>query len=215
MFITFEGCEGTGKTTQASLLAEWLQEKQIPVLLTKEPGTIVSKECRQIRQLLLSPDNDMAHRAEFLLYLADRAQHVEKVIHPALQQDRWVVSDRYSDSTYVYQGYGRGLLLSDIKPMISWASRGLMPDITFIMDLPVEVGLKRAKSSNTEFVGGDRMEKEDMEFHSRLREGFLQVYRENKYGRCVLLDASKSIEDLQKDVIEKILEICADEFEGE
>lgn len=205
MFISIEGCEGVGKSSQAVLLAEWLQEKDIPFLLTKEPGTIVSKECRQIRQLLLSPDNDMAHRAEFLLYLADRAQHVEKVIHPALQKDEWVVSDRYSDSTYVYQGYGRGLLLSDIKPMINWASCGLVPDITFIMDLPVEIGLSRAKATNTEFVGGDRMEQESIEFHQRLRDGFLRVYHENKFGRCHLLDASKSIMDLHKDVV-KIIE---------
>lgn len=206
MFVSIEGCEGTGKTTQACLLEKWLKEQDIPVLLTKEPGTIASKECRQIRELLLSPDNDMAHRAEFLLYLADRAQHVDKIIYPAIQQGTWVISDRYLDSTYVYQGYGRGLLLSDIKPMITWASRGLLPDVTFIMDMPIELGLSRAKSSNTEFIGGDRIEKEDIGFHEKLRNGFLQVYRENKYGRCTLLNANKTVEELHTDVINVIKE---------
>ncbi len=200
MFITFEGIEGSSKTTQAILLSQWLNELKIGHLLTKEPGASISKECRQIRKLLLDPESDIVSKAEFFLYLADRAQHVEKIIRPALDEGKLVISDRYSDSTYVYQGWGRRLDSEKIGPMIDFAANYLEPDITFIMDLPAQVGLKRARESNTEFKGGDRFEKEELQFHERLRIGFLQVYGNNEYGRCKLLDATETIEELHKEV---------------
>jgi len=178
MFVTFEGIEGSSKTTQAGLLSNWLNTQHLSHLLTKEPGTVLSKECQQIRQLLLSPENNIYPRSELLLYLADRAQHVENCIRPALEEGKWVISDRYSWSTYVYQGYGRGLIneLGEIfREMLDYAAGNLWPDVTFIMDLPVEVGLKRAKVSNMEFIGGDRIEREALEFHQILRDGFLEV----------------------------------------
>lgn len=202
MFLTFEGVEGSSKTTQAKLLSTWLNSKKIDHILTKEPGTIFSKECQQIRQLLLSPENNLSARSELLLYLADRAQHVEGCIRPALQEDKWVISDRYSWSTYVYQGFGRGLigdLGSFFRDMLNYSAGNLWPDLTFIMDVPVEIGLRRAKSSNTEFSGGDRMELEGLEFHQKLREGFLEVAR-SRPDKCVLLDATKSIEELHEEV---------------
>ena len=202
MFVTFEGVEGSSKTTQAKLLSEWLTNQNISHLLTKEPGTIFSKECQQIRQLLLSPENNLSPRSELLLYLADRAQHVENCIKPALEQNKWVISDRYSWSTYVYQGYGRGLigdLGTFFREMLNYAAGNLWPDLTFIMDVPVEIGLRRAKSSNVEFAGGDRMELEALEFHQKLRDGFLSVAA-NRPDKCVLLDARKSIEELHEEV---------------
>jgi dTMP kinase len=202
MFLTFEGSEGTGKTTQAKLLSEWLDERSVKHLLTKEPGTVLSKECQQIRKLLLSPENNLSARAELMLYLADRAQHVDNCIRPALDEGKWIVSDRYSWSTYVYQGYGRGLikeLSSFFRDMLSYAAGDLWPDLTFIMDCPVEMGLTRAKSSNVEFKGGDRIEREAMEFHQRLRDGFLQVAKDYSH-KCVILDATKPIEELHEEV---------------
>jgi len=202
MFLTFEGVEGSSKTTQAKLLSTWLNSQKIDHILTKEPGTIFSKECQQIRQLLLSPENNLSPRSELLLYLADRAQHVESCIRPALEEDKWVISDRYSWSTYVYQGFGRGLI-GDLggffREMLNYSAGNLWPDLTFIMDVPVEIGLRRAKSSNTEFSGGDRMELEGLEFHQKLREGFLEVAR-SRPDKCVLLDATKSIEELHEEV---------------
>lgn len=200
MFITFEGIEGSSKTTQAGLLSDWLKTQRLSHLLTKEPGTIISKECQQIRELILNPTNDITSRAEFFLYLADRAQHVEKVINPALEANQWVISDRYLDSTRVYQGVGRGLGIERITPMIEYASHGLMPDLTFIMDLPAEVGVKRAKRSNTEFEGGDRMEREHIGFHESLRKGFLELA--NTHERYMVLDANRTIEELHSDVKE-------------
>ena len=202
MFLTFEGIEGSSKTTQAKLLSSWLDSRGVDHLLTKEPGTVLSKECQQIRQLLLSPENDLSPRAELMLYLADRAQHVDNCIRPALDAGKWVVSDRYSWSTYVYQGYGRGLideLSTFFRGMLDYAAGELWPDLTFIMDCPVEVGLSRAKSSNVEFEGGDRMEREAMDFHQKLRDGFLEVAK-NYQSKCVVLDATKSIEELHEEV---------------
>jgi len=202
MFVTFEGVEGSSKTTQAGLLSKWLAGQNIEHLLTKEPGAVLSKECQQIRQLLLSPENHLSSRSELLLYLADRAQHVDTCIRPALNQNKWVVSDRYSWSTYVYQGFGRGLIEEMggfFRGMLDYAAGNLWPDLTFIMDVPVEIGLKRAKSSNTEFAGGDRMELEAIEFHKKLRIGFLEVAK-NRPDKCIVLDATKSIEELHEEV---------------
>jgi len=202
MFLTFEGIEGSSKTTQAQLLSSWLNENGIDHLLTKEPGTVLSKECQQIRKLLLSPENNLSARAELMLYLADRAQHVDNCIRPALEAGKWVVSDRYSWSTYVYQGYGRGLietLSTFFRGMLDYAAGELWPDLTFIMDCPVEIGLSRAKSSNVEFEGGDRMEREAIEFHQKLRDGFLEVAKNYSY-KCIVLDATKSIEELHEEV---------------
>lgn len=207
MFVTFEGIEGSSKTTQAGLLSDWLMKNDISHVLTKEPGTVLSKECQQIRQLLLNPNNDLAPTSELFLYLADRAQHVENCIRPALDDGKWVISDRYSWSTYVYQGYGRGYRFRGsggdhwFNETLHIAAGGLFPDLTFIMDLPVEIGLRRAKSSNEEFEGGDRMERETLEFHQTLREGFLEVA--GKYPkRCIVLDARKTIKELHEEVRE-------------
>lgn len=199
MFITFEGVEGSSKTTQATLLSNRLTSLGIDHVLTKEPGTSNVNVCKKIREIILNPLNDMSRRTEFFLYLADRAEHVEKCIEPALRLGRWVISDRYFDSTKIYQGVGRNLGVDTISPMIEYATRGIMPDLTFIMDVPVEIGLRRAMSSNKEFSGGDRMERESIDFHNSLRQGFLDIACVN--DRYVVLDASRSIEELSADVV--------------
>jgi len=213
MFITFEGIEGSSKTTQAILLTEWLGKQGIDYLLTKEPGSVVSQECKQIRKLLLDPANELSSRAELFLYLADRAQHVEKIILPAIiEEGKWVVSDRYSLSTHAYQGYGRGHLYigpSDwFRQALKIACHDFTPNLTFVMDLPVEVGLARARGSNTEFAGGDRMEREAVEFHQKLRDGFLEIAEDR--SECVVLNAEKTIEELHED-IKKVLRDYMDE----
>lgn len=212
MFITVEGIEGSGKSTQAKLLSDWLEEIGIRTLLTKEPGSVISKECKQIRRLLLDPESNLARKSEFFLYLADRAQHVDKVIRPAISGGKWVVSDRYSDSTYVYQGWGRKLSTEDILPIIKWAQDEIVPDITFIMDLPAKIGLERARSTNTEFEGGDRFELEEVSFHERLRTGFLQVHQNNQFSRTRLIDAEKTIEEIHEE-IKQVLRQYMDEHE--
>jgi dTMP kinase len=206
MFITFEGVEGSSKTTQAKLLSDWLTSKNITNISTKEPGTIFSKECQQIRHLLLSPDNNLSPRAELLLYLADRAQHVENCIKPALKENKWVICDRYSWSTYAYQGFGRGLIneLGDFfKEMLHYSAGNLWPDLTFIMDVPVELGLQRAKKSNDEFKGGDRIENEELEFHQKIREGFISIANKHP-NKCIIIDATKSIKELHEEIKIKI-----------
>lgn len=209
MFITFEGIEGSSKSTQARLLSGWLADSGKEHILTKEPGSVISKECQQIRHLLLSPEYDISSKAELFLYLADRSQHVQNHIKPALEKGTWVVSDRYWLSTYVYQGFGRGLINKIgnefFTSLLHYAADNLMPDITFVMDLPVEVGLSRARSSNEEYRGGDRMELENMGFHQRLRTGFLKAVELDSSERYVVLDATKSIEELHEEV-KKVLQ---------
>lgn len=162
-FITFEGVEGAGKTTLARRLVEWLSAQSVPVILTREPGG--SELGKHLRPLILHQPLDAY--AELFLLLADRRQHTLQVIEPALQQGTWVVSDRYADSTLVYQGYGRGLSLELVRQLNAIATNGLQPDLTVLIDLPVEDALARANDPN-------RFEAEAIEFHQRIRAGYLQ-----------------------------------------
>ncbi|MCS7208472.1 MAG: dTMP kinase [Fimbriimonadales bacterium] len=162
-FITFEGIEGAGKTTLASHLAQWLQTQGIPVLLTREPGGSPMGE--SLRPLLLHQTIDPY--TELFLFLADRREHTLRVIRPALHSGTWVLCDRYADSTLVYQGYGRGLDIALIRQLNAIATNGLTPDLTVLIDLPVEVALARANTPN-------RFEAEGLAFHQRIREGYLQ-----------------------------------------
>jgi dTMP kinase len=200
MFITFEGGEGTGKTTQVRMLSRWMEERNIPHLVTKEPGSELP-ECKKIREILLNPSSDVADAAELLLFLADRAQHVERMLRPALEAGKHVLCDRYTDSTRVYQGI-RKLGRTKLDPLLEFATRGLMPDMTFIIDVPVEVGLDRAKGGG-EYAGGDRMERQALEFHQQVRQGFLKLAESlSEQGRMVLVDAAppRTIEQIHGEI---------------
>lgn len=176
MFITFEGIEGSGKSTQARLLHEYIRSKHIPCILTREPGgTYIG---RRIREILLRNENiSISPFTELFLYEADRAQHFEEVIRPNLKKGIWVISDRCMDATTVYQGFGRGLDIALIGTLNQISTGNTTPDLTFILDCPPEIGLLRAKRRITENPteeGFSRFEKEDMGFHRVVREGYLR-----------------------------------------
>lgn len=191
LFITFEGGEGSGKSTQAKLLFEWMQKNNIPSVLTKEPGSSHIKECVKIRELLLNPKYSLSNSTELLLFLADRSQHVSFLIKPSLDAGKYVICDRYADSTRVYQNI-RGFNIEKIDFLIDFATNGLMPDITFILDVPVEIGLKRAKIKSP-YKEGDRIENANNSFHEPVRDGFLKLAKtENRFH---VINFSKTIEE--------------------
>jgi len=179
LFITFEGIEGSGKSTQMNLLKGYLEDKGRSVLSLREPGgTALGESLRRI--LLTVGDEEIAPATELFLYEACRAQLVANVIRPALKAGRIVLCDRFIDSTLAYQGHGRGIDAGHIRSMNDTASGGIKPDITFFLDIGVEAGLRRAWSrlNNAEVEDGvkeDRFEREDMAFHERVRQGFLEI----------------------------------------
>ncbi|MCA1743400.1 MAG: dTMP kinase [Desulfonatronovibrio sp.] len=193
MFITLEGIEGCGKSTQAGMLEEKLRHKKLDVVLTKEPGG--SRLGKNLREILLSLENtDITREAELFLYLADRSQHIHTLIKPALESGKFVISDRFSDSMIVYQGYGRGMDIQQLSSFNEVAVSGIMPQLTILMDLPAEVGLKRALGRNIEkkMVREEgRFEAENLTFHQAIREGYLKWAELNK-DRFFIVDATKN-----------------------
>ena len=189
-FISFEGIEGTGKSTQAKLLQQGLLGLGHEVILTEEPGgTLISL---RVREILLSVDHtNMKPLTELLLYNAARAQHIEEVILPALNRGAVVITDRFTDSTFAYQGYGRGIDLDLLESIDKIATNGLRPDITVLLDLDVETGLKRNRRINKT----DRLELEDVEFHERVRKGYHELAAKEP-ERIKVLDASVGIEEI-------------------
>lgn len=191
MFITLEGTEGCGKTTQIKLLAAFLQGRGLNVLLTREPGGTPVGE--QIRAVLADMKNAaMLPRAEFLLFQASRAQLVGQVIRPQLAAGGVVLCDRYADSTLAYQGFGHGLPLQAFAPIIAFATGGLQPNLTFLLDLDVKVGLQR-KAHGMEW---NRLDALDVEFHQRVRRGYLQLAHAEPQ-RWVVVDAQQPVEAIQ------------------
>lgn len=188
-FITFEGIEGSGKSTQMALLAQRLQQKGWDVLTTREPGGTQLGE--DIRKLLLDTRNhQMAPKTELLLYLASRAQHLQEVIIPALEKDRVVLCDRFSEATLAYQGYGRRMALGVIRSLAQYAADGRTPDLILLLDVPVRRGLIRIRSRNRR----DRMEQERNDFHERVRQGYLRLAKLTP-RRTVVINAGR---DFQK-----------------
>lgn len=189
IFLTIEGPDGVGKTTQANQLACFLRDRGYKVTLTREPGGTYLAE--KIRELLLDPDNKIVPEAETLLYAAARAQHVNEVILPALNNGRIVICDRFIDSSIAYQGYGRQVPLQQIFNANRAATKELEPDLTILLDLDVEVCIQRTIAGNTRL---DRMEKEKIEFHWKVRQGFLEQARLYP-DRIFLIPASGTIQE--------------------
>jgi dTMP kinase len=180
LFLTLEGLDGSGKSTQAKLLAAFLEGRGLPMVLTREPGGGLPG----VRDLLLR--GELSPEAEYLLFSADRAEHVRRVILPGLEGGAWVVSDRYLDSSLAYQGFGRGLPLPWLLEVAKEATLGLTPRLTFLLDLPPEEALRRVKDP-------DRLEREGLAFFQRVREGYLFL-AEKEPHRFVVLDATESVE---------------------
>ncbi len=200
MFITFEGSEGCGKTTQVAKLVNTLQREGRDVLAVREPGGTLIGD--QIREVLTSLKNTgMLARTEILLFQASRAQLVEEVIRPCLRRGGWVVCDRYGDSTMAYQGYGYQLDLGMIRQLVQFATGGLRPDLTFLLDIDVELGLRRRAE------GGDwnRLDALGLDFYRRVREGYLELARQDP-ERWVIIDASPSPQEIQAQISRKLFE---------
>lgn len=196
LFITFEGIDGCGKSTQRNLLAEYLTStKGKDVLLTREPGAVGLGE--KFREILLNYDGEVSSNCEAFLFLADRAQHIDTIVKPAISSGKIVLCDRHTDSTVAYQGYGRGVDLEQIKMLNNLATSGLKPDITFVFDIDVETSLGRVGKSK------DRMESAGIEFFEKVRKGYLELAKAEP-DRVKVINSKDSIENIFEQVKETI-----------
>ncbi|MDE0742669.1 MAG: dTMP kinase [Woeseiaceae bacterium] len=193
-FITIEGSEGVGKSTNIEFISKYLKSRDITTLETREPGG--TKIAEEIRQLLLTTKGETVPEiAELLLFFAARSFHVENLIKPAINQGHYVICDRFSDATVAYQGYGRGFNIQDINTIASWVHEKMQPDLTILLDAPAEIGMQRAKQRGTM----DRMESEDISFYERVRNGYLTLASEHK-ERFVVIDASQALKSVQTEI---------------
>lgn len=201
--MTFEGPEGSGKSTQIQLLHQALKSKGLPVVCTREPGGTPISE--QIRAVLHDLRNvGMSPNAEVLLYSASRAQHVSELIRPALERGETVISDRYAESTLAYQGYGRGLDLGILQTITSFATGGLSPHLVIYLDLDVQLGLQRKRRDQQAGQGEwNRMDEQDIAFFRRVREGYLQMAREQG-DRWLVIDATQSVEVIHCTILSRV-----------
>ena len=199
LFITFEGIEGCGKTSQTKLLNDYLTTSGHDVIMTREPGGTPISEA--IRELLLSNDSVNMHpHTELLLYLASRAQHVSEVMKPALEKGRVVICDRFADSTFVYQCFVRGINKEIVETMNNFAVGDMHPDVTFVLDVEPEEGLKRAMLRNQKHSRGrDRIESESIDFHNRVREGYLKLAQEYP-ERVYLIKTDKDKNEVHEEI---------------
>ena len=201
-FITLEGVEGSGKTTQILLLKKALRKKGLKVILTREPGGTPIGD--QIRRILLDRKNKkMTALTELLLYEAGRAQHVSEKIRPALKQNKIVISDRYYDASTAYQGAARSLPPALVKNLNQIAAQGVKPDLTFILDLPVSVGLSRMKKRYCSSKKIDRIELEKEAFHKKIRQGYLKLAKKEP-GRIKVIDANQTPKDIHTEIMQWI-----------
>ena len=196
MFITFEGIDGVGKSTQLDLLQQWLEGSGREVVRTLEPGG--TELGQEIRHLLLHRKGDVAARAEALLYAADRAHHVATKIRPALAEGKVVLSDRYFDSSVAYQGAARELDVDEVRNISLWAVDNLIPDLTVLLDLDAEAAIQRRNKTGTE---PDRLEREKVDFFVRARAQYLELAKEPRF---LVVDANLSIDDIQHQIRERV-----------
>ena len=201
MFITFEGTEGSGKSTQIDLLAQFLHSRGYNVIVTREPGGTAIGE--QVRLCLHDVNNKkMAAAAEFLLYSASRAQHVEEIIEPAVAEGAIVLSDRYSDSSIAYQGYGRGLDLDALRQITRFATRGLKPDLTFLLEIDASEGLERREVGGAEI---NRMDLQTASFYERVQKGYEALVAAEP-DRWIVISANKPKDMLQNEIRRVVLD---------
>jgi dTMP kinase len=200
-FISLEGGEGSGKTTAIHFIKEWLESRNIPYLMTREPGGTPLAE--EIRQLILTPrDESVNDVTELLLVFAARAQHLSEKIQPALEKGIWVISDRFLDSSYVYQGKARGGDLAMLDQLATWVVGDNKPDATLLLDISVELGQERVVQRQHQ----DRLDKESLIFHQKVRDGFLERASADP-ERIKIVDASQSLEAVQKQIEEQLLQL--------
>jgi len=198
-FITLEGGEGAGKSTNLRFIERWLQQQGIEVVVTREPGGTELGEA--IRGLLLDKQyQNMTPSCELLLMFAARAQHIETLIKPALAEGKWVVSDRFTDATYAYQGAARGLGFERIAPIEAWVQQDFRPDCTFVFDLPVEIGMQRVAERGGEI---DRFEQEQVSFFEAVRQAYLTRAQQFPSRYCVL-DAAQSLDRVQQQIVAQL-----------
>jgi len=201
VFITLEGGDGSGKTTQAELLRDWLSGEGRTVLRTREPGgTEVGVE---IREIVLHHRGDISPRAEALLYAADRAHHVATVVRPALERGEVVIQDRYIDSSVAYQGVGRVLDPEAVRSLSEWATEGLAPDLTILLDLDADAARGRLDEARTRY---DRLEAEASEFHDRVRAAYLAL-AEAEPGRFLVVDAARPVDQIAGDIRDRVADL--------
>lgn len=192
LFITFEGADGCGKTTQLNLLKDYFEKVGKEVVLTREPGAKGLGE--HVRKILLNYDGVVSDRCESFLFLADRAQNVDVIVNPAINEGKIVLCDRHTDSTVAYQGYGRGLDINEINMLNNLATGGMKPDLTLVFDVDIETSMQRVGNEK------DRMEQSGNEFFNRVRYGYLKI-AEQEPDRVKVIDSTQSIEDVHNDVI--------------
>lgn len=197
-FITLDGIDGAGKSTNLAVMKAWFEKHQLPVLFTREPGGTPAGEA--LREILLNPATQVSLRTETLLMFAARQQHLETVILPALKNGTHVVSDRFTDATFAYQGGGRGVPLQDIATLEHWVQGDFRPDLTLLLDVPLEVSMARINQTREK----DRFEQEEAEFFNRVREVYLQRANEQP-ERYAVIDSSQSLEEV-KNQIETVLD---------
>ena len=198
LFITLEGADGCGKTTQLNLLKEYLTSRGYEIVVTREPGGKGLGE--KLREILLNYDGEVSDRCEAFLYLADRAQNIDTIIKPAINSGKIVLCDRHTDSSVAYQGYGREQNIDNINILNELAVNGVHPDLTIVFDIDTETSMERVGAEK------DRLESAGIEFHKRVRNGYLEIAKKNPQ-RIKVVDASQTIEDVQRDVIKIVEEV--------
>lgn len=204
LFITFEGADGCGKTTQLNLLADYLSAKGYDIVITREPGAKGLGE--KVREILLNYDGEVSDRCESFLFLADRAQHIDMIVNPAVESGKIVLCDRHIDSSVAYQGYGRGLDIEQIDYLNMLATNGKRPDLTVVFDIDVQTSLERVGAEK------DRMESAGCEFFNRVRGGYLELSK-NEPERIKVIDATRSIEEIHQNVVEIFMALERDKSE--
>ena len=201
-FITIEGQDGAGKSTNVSAMQEYLSSNSIDFIHTREPGGTELGE--KLRELLLNSSESIADKSELLMMFAARAQHIESVIEPALSSGTWVLCDRFTDASYAYQGAGRGISFDDIALLESYVQQGLTPDLTLVLDLPVQLSEQRAGQRSAP----DRFEQQQQDFKQKVRDCYLRRAQDEP-TRMKVIDAAKPLDDVKVSVINVLSEFCS------